>query len=47
MKLAMDYIQQRHLSFRKIGFSTVGNFNRPFKRWTQITPSEYRHQYFD
>jgi AraC-like DNA-binding protein len=47
----MDYIKQRHLSFSEIGylvgFSCVGNFNRAFKRWTQVTPGEYRHQYFD
>ncbi|NRA62093.1 MAG: AraC family transcriptional regulator [Psychrobium sp.] len=50
-KLTMDYIQQRHLSLSEIGylvgFSTVGNFNRAFKRWTNTTPGEYRHQYFD
>lgn len=49
-KLAMDYIQQRHLSLSEIGylvgFSSVGNFNRAFKRWTQTTPGEYRHQHF-
>jgi len=50
-KLAMDYIKQRHLSLSEIGylvgFSSVGNFNRAFKRWTNITPGEYRHQHFD
>jgi AraC-like DNA-binding protein len=46
-KLSMDYIQQRHLSLSEIsylvGFSSVGNFNRAFKRWTNKTPGEYRN----
>ena len=46
-KLALEYIQQRHLSFSEIGylvgFSSVGNFNRAFKRWTSCTPGEYRN----
>jgi AraC-like DNA-binding protein len=50
-KLTMDYIKQRHLSLSEIGylvgFSSVGNFNRAFKRWTSITPGEYRNQHFD
>jgi len=45
-KLAMDYIVQQHLSLSEIGylvgFSSVGNFNRAFKRWTNQTPGEYR-----
>lgn len=45
-KLALDYITQQHLMFSEIGyllgFSTVGNFNRAFKRWTDCTPGEYR-----
>jgi len=45
-KLTMEYIQQRHLSISEIGylvgFSSVGNFNRAFKRWTNTTPSDYR-----
>lgn len=47
-KLAMEYILQCHLSISEIGylvgFSSVGNFNRAFKRWTQCTPSDYRTQ---
>jgi len=47
-KLALDYIEQPHLSLGEIGylvgFSSVGNFNRAFKRWTQQTPGEYRSQ---
>ena len=46
-KLAMDYIVQQHLSLSEIGylvgFSSVGNFNRAFKRWTNQTPGDYRH----
>lgn len=45
-KLAMNYILQQHLSLSEIGylvgFSSVGNFNRAFKRWTNQTPGEYR-----
>lgn len=45
-KLAMDYIIQQHLSLSEIGylvgFSSVGNFNRAFKRWTNQTPGDYR-----
>lgn len=46
-KLTLEYIQQSHLSISEIGylvgFSSVGNFNRAFKRWTSTTPSDYRH----
>jgi len=45
-KLTLEYMQQAHLSISEIGylvgFSSVGNFNRAFKRWTSSTPSEYR-----
>jgi len=45
-KLTMNYMQQSHLSISEIGylvgFSSVGNFNRAFKRWTNSTPSEHR-----
>lgn len=45
-KLALEYLQQSHLSITEIsylvGFSNVGNFNRAFKRWTGTTPSKYR-----
>jgi AraC-like DNA-binding protein len=47
-KLAMDYIVQQHLSLSEIGylvgFSSVGNFNRAFKRWTNQTPGDYRQK---
>jgi AraC-like DNA-binding protein len=45
-KLAMDYILQQHLSLSEVGylvgFSSVGNFHRAFKRWTNQTPGNYR-----
>lgn len=45
-KLTIEYMQQDHLSISEIGylvgFSSVGNFNRAFKRWTNATPTEYR-----
>ncbi|NRA70566.1 MAG: AraC family transcriptional regulator ligand-binding domain-containing protein [Gammaproteobacteria bacterium] len=48
-KLTLDYIVQSHLSLSEIGylvgFSSVGNFNRAFKRWTNTTPGEYRHNH--
>lgn len=47
-KLALDYIVQQHISLSEIsylvGFSSVGNFNRAFKRWTNHTPGEYRQK---
>ncbi|MEY8247703.1 MAG: AraC family transcriptional regulator ligand-binding domain-containing protein [Bermanella sp.] len=47
-KLALDYMQQTHLSLNEIsylvGFSNTSNFNRAFKRWTELTPGEYRKQ---
>lgn len=45
-KLAVDYLRQNHLTLSEVGyllgFSSVGNFNRAFKRWTGDTPGEYR-----
>ncbi|MBD8514584.1 AraC family transcriptional regulator [Photobacterium sp. WH77] len=47
-KLALEYIEQPHLSLGEIGYlvgySSVGNFNRAFKRWTEETPGRYRNQ---
>jgi AraC-like DNA-binding protein len=46
-KLALDYIRQQHISFSEtgylVGFASVSNFNRAFKRWTNKTPTEYRN----
>lgn len=48
-RIAMEYIKQPHLSLGEIGylvgFSSVANFNRAFKRWTNCTPGEYRARY--
>mgnify|MGYP002265930367 CR=1 FL=1 len=45
-KLAVDHIRQQHISFSEtgylVGFASVSNFNRAFKRWTGMTPSDYR-----
>lgn len=46
-RLALDYIRQQHISFSEtgylVGFASVSNFNRAFKRWTNKTPTEYRN----
>jgi AraC-like DNA-binding protein len=48
-RLAIDHIKQSHLSLCEIsylvGFSNLSNFNRAFKRWTNLTPGEYRNQH--
>lgn len=44
--LALGYMKDSALSFGEIayilGFSTPGAFQRAFKRWTHLTPGEYR-----
>lgn len=48
-ELALNYITQVNISFCEIGylvgFSSTSNFNRAFKRWTDLTPSSYRKAY--
>ena len=45
-QLALNYIQQDHLSLTDIafllGFSEQSSFQRAFKRWTNETPGRYR-----
>ncbi len=45
-ELAVQYLQQSHLSINEISFrlvfSKVGSFTRSFKRWTGHPPSQYR-----
>jgi len=47
-KLAIKYIYESDLSLGEIsyllGFSTHGNFNRAFKRWTNKSPGIYRKE---
>jgi len=44
--LAAQYLREPHRSIGEIayllGFSERGNFNRAFKRWTGMTPGEFR-----
>ncbi len=46
--LALHYIDESHLSLNEIGyllgFSEQASFTRAFKRWTGISPSQYRKQ---
>lgn len=45
-KLALEYIEQPHLTLGEIGylvgFASSANFNRAFKRWTGVSPGEFR-----
>ncbi|MFQ5935038.1 MAG: AraC family transcriptional regulator [Acidiferrobacterales bacterium] len=45
-ELAAQYVKQSQLSINEItfllGFSEPANFSRAFKRWTGLSPSEYR-----
>ncbi len=47
--LAQSYLKQAHLSLGEvsylIGFSDLSNFNRAFKRWTNLTPGDYRQKH--
>jgi AraC-like DNA-binding protein len=50
-RLTLEYIKQPHLSLSEIGylvgFSSVANFNRAFRRWVDSTPGEYRSRYLE
>jgi len=45
-ELALNYIRETHRSLGEItyllGFSEPSNFTRAFKRWTGVSPNEYR-----
>lgn len=46
--LALQYIKQDNMSISEItyllGFSDTSNFTRAFRRWTGVSPSQYRKQ---
>ena len=45
-----SFLQKPDLSISEIsqtlGYSTPGHFSRQFKRWTDLTPTEYRKIFF-
>lgn len=45
-ELALRYVDDQHMPVKEItyllGFSEPANFTRAFKRWTGVSPSEYR-----
>jgi len=47
-ELARQYIDQKNISISEItfllGFSDTSNFSRAFRRWTGLSPSQYRKQ---
>jgi AraC-like DNA-binding protein len=47
--LAKQYIEQRNISFIEIafllGFTDTSNFARAFRRWTGMSPTQYRDQF--
>lgn len=49
LKLSKQYLRQVNYSVGDIafllGFSDFSNFSRAFKKWTGVTPSEYREKY--
>ena len=48
LNLAAGYIEQSHLAITEIayllGFSDASNFTRAFRRWHDLSPSDYRAQ---
>lgn len=47
-ELAAQYLQDSHRRIGEItyllGFSEPSNFTRAFRRWTGLSPNEYRHR---
>jgi AraC-like DNA-binding protein len=47
-QLAVEYLKDNTIKIGDIAFelnySEVNNFTRAFKKWTGLTPSEYRHR---
>ena len=45
-QLALNYIKDTNLSVlqisEKVGYQETSSFSRAFKRWTAVTPKEYR-----
>jgi len=49
-ELAVQYLSNLSRSIGEIsnliGYSEPSNFTRSFKKWTKLTPKEYRQRYF-
>ncbi len=47
-ELAKSYLRQEHFSLddvaANLGYSEQSSFGRAFKRWTGVTPKQYRRQ---
>ena len=46
-KVALQYMENPNFSIQEagriMGFKDLSNFSRAFKRWTSISPTEYRN----
>lgn len=44
-ELALNYLQDQKLNLQetsiKLGYSDIANFNRAFKRWFDVPPSQF------
>jgi AraC-like DNA-binding protein len=47
-QLAMRYLREREMAICEVayllGFSESSSFHRAFKRWTGLTPKEFRNR---